>query len=430
MATRHALPLEGVRVLDLTTWWAGPLNAMLLADLGAEVIKIEAIQRLDNWRATLADRNVDRWWETSPLFNAVQRNKYGVTLNLAKPRGVELFKELIKRSDVVCENYSPRVMPQLGIDYEVLRGVNPRIIMISQTGFGSTGPWRDYVSFAQVAEALAGLAYLTGEDEGPPTFAGQMLGDTLSAMHGALAVLIALDERARSGRGQRIDLSQLETVLPTTAQAQLDHQMNGGSWTRAGNRHWRMAPHGCYPSRGDDRWMVIAVDGDEEWERLKRAMGGPAWADDPRFVNAAARRQSAAELDRRLAEWTRERDRDELVLELQHTGIKAGPVLDPADLLGDRHLQSRGFFQMVDRAVVGPKPYPGAGLSLSKTPLRPRMPAPMLGEHNDEILSRVIGLTMEEIKQLRREEIIGDTPAALMETDGAATQSRTTARTK
>lgn len=169
---------------------------------------------------------------------------------------------------------------------------------------------------------------------------------------------------------------------------------------------------------------------DDEWERLKRAMGGPAWADDPRFVNAAARRQSAAELDRRLAEWTRERDRDELVLELQHTGIKAGPVLDPADLPGDRHLKSRGFFQIYNRAVVGPKPYPGAGLRLSKTPMTPRMPAPMLGEHNDEILSRVIGLTMEEIEQLRREEIIDDTPAALMETAGAVIQSRATARTK
>ena len=241
------LPLSGIRVLDLTTWWAGPLNAMILADFGAEVIKIEAIQRLDNWRATLADRSFERWWETSPLFNSTQRNKYGITLNLAAGRGVELFKALVERSDVVCENYSPRVMPQLGLDYEVLRLVNPRLIMISQTGFGLTGPWRDYVSFAQVAETLAGLAHLTGREDGPPTFAGQMLGDTLSALHGALAVMVALDERARTGRGQHIDLAQLETVVPATAQAQLDYQMNRRVWKRNGNRHRRMAPHGCYP---------------------------------------------------------------------------------------------------------------------------------------------------------------------------------------
>src|SRR5579863_8897831 len=170
MPTRTDLPLSGDRIIDLTAWWAGPLNAMILADFGAEVIKIEAIQRLDNWRATLADRNLERWWETSPLFNSTQRNKFDLTLNLASPRGVEVFKQLAAHSDVVCENYSPRVMPQLGIAYEVLRQINPGLIMISQTGFGLTGPWRDYVSFAQVAETLSGLAHLTGREDGPPTF--------------------------------------------------------------------------------------------------------------------------------------------------------------------------------------------------------------------------------------------------------------------
>jgi len=193
------LPLAGIRVLDLTTWWAGPFNALILADFGAEVIKIEAIQHLDNWRATLADRRAERWWETSPLFNSTQRNKYGITINLASRQGVSLFKHLVQCSDVVCENYSPRVMPQLGLDDDVLREVNPGLIMISQTGFGLTGPWRDYVSFAQVAETLAGLAHLTGREDGPPTFAGQMLGDTLSA----LARRAGGYDRARRARAQR-----------------------------------------------------------------------------------------------------------------------------------------------------------------------------------------------------------------------------------
>ncbi len=408
------LPLRGVRVLDLTTWWAGPLNAMILADFGAEVIKIEAIQRLDNWRATLANRSLERWWETSPLFNSTQRNKYGMTLNLASERGAELFKALAERSDVVCENYSPRVMPQLGLDYGILRQINPRLIMISQTGFGLTGPWRDYVSYAQVAETLAGLAHLTGREDGPPTLAGQMLGDTLSALHGALAVMIALDERTRTGRGQHIDLAQLETVVPATAQAQLDYQINGRVWQRNGNRHRRMAPHGCYPARGDDRWIVIAIDGDTEWKRLLQLMGNPEWARDPCFADAEARLRNPRELDERVAAWTRDHDRDQLARKLQRAGLKAGPVLNPADLLEDPHLDARGFFQTIDREVVGTQPYPSLGVRFSKIPLKDRMPAPTLGQHNEEILRRVLGLSDGEIEKLEREQIIGKVPAALL----------------
>ena len=408
------LPLSGIRVLDLTTWWAGPLNAMILADFGAEVIKIEAIQRLDNWRATLADRSFERWWETSPLFNSTQRNKYGITLNLAAGRGVELFKALVERSDVVCENYSPRVMPQLGLDYEVLRLVNPRLIMISQTGFGLTGPWRDYVSFAQVAETLAGLAHLTGREDGPPTFAGQMLGDTLSALHGALAVMVALDERARTGRGQHIDLAQLETVVPATAQAQLDYQMNRRVWKRNGNRHRRMAPHGCYPARGDDRWIAIAIEGDAEWKRLVELMESPAWATEARFADAEARLRNSRELDDLVGGWTRDHDREELARKLQRAGLKAGPVLNPSDLLEDPHLKARGFFQMIDREVVGTQPYPSLGVRFSKTPLKNHMPAPTLGQHNEEILRRVLGRSDAEIEELEREQIIGKVPAALL----------------
>jgi crotonobetainyl-CoA:carnitine CoA-transferase CaiB-like acyl-CoA transferase len=422
MRVRTEMPLQGIRVLDLTTWWAGPFNALVLATLGAEVIKIEAIQRLDNWRATLADRAAERFWETSPLFNSTQRNKYGVTINLANPRGVTLFKRLVEKSDIVCENYSPRVMPQLGLAWETLREINPRLIMISQTGFGLNGPWRDYVSFAQVSESLAGLANLTGREDGPPTFAGQMLGDTLSALHGALAVLLALDERARTGRGQHIDLAQLETVIPATAQAQLDFQMNGRVWKRAGNRHPRMAPHGCYPARGEDRWIVIAIDGDAEWKRLVELMENPPWAGDRRFASAEERLNNAPELDELIARWTRTHDRDELARRLQLALLKAGPVLNPAELLDDPHLKARGFFQMVDREPIGPQPYPGLGVRFSKIPLRDRMPAPTLGQHNEEILRRVLGLSPSEIDQLEHEQIIGKIPAALLSdssTEGA-----------
>jgi len=226
--------------------------------------------------------------------------------------------------------------------------------------------------------------------------------------------MIALDERARSGKGQHIDLAQLETVVPATAQALLDYQMNGRVWKRVGNRHHRMAPHGCYPTREADRWIVIAIDGDAEWKRLIEMMGNPAWVSEPRFADAEGRLRNTKDLDELLGAWTGEHLRDELAHQLQRAGLKAAPVLNPADLLGDPHLKARSFFQTIDRDVVGRRPYPGLGVRFSKTPLNDRMPAPTLGQHNEEVLRRVLGLSDTEIDRLERERIIGKVPAALL----------------
>ncbi|HVA79321.1 MAG TPA: CoA transferase [Candidatus Binataceae bacterium] len=404
------LPLAGIRVLDLTTFWAGPGAAMVFADLGAEVIKVEAVQRLDNWRALLSDPQAERWWETSPTFNSINRNKYGITLNLARPRGAELFKLLVKRSDFVWENYSTRVMAQFGLSYEVLSEINPRIIVVSQSGFGSTGPWRDYISFDPVAQALAGLASITGAPDSPPAFAGQMPADMLSARHAALAGLIALADRERTGRGQHIDMSQLETAIPAISEALLDYQMNGRVWNGAGNRHPQMAPHGCYPARGNNQWVVIAVATDDEWRRLVAVIGNPPWTSDKRFATIVLRLANAADLDRLLADWTREHDRDDLFRRLQAARVKAAPVLNAADLLDDPHLGARGFFEMVERAEVGRKPYPSLGIRFSKIPISIRKPAPTLGEDNEKVLGGLLGLSAQELAELEREEIIGKFP--------------------
>lgn len=410
-------PLKGIRVLDLTTWWAGPLATMILADMGAEVIKIEAIQRLDNWRSTLADYSAEAWWETSPLFNAVNRNKYGLTLNLSSPEGNRLFKALVEISDVVFENYSRRVMPNFGLSYDVLKRLNPRLIMVSQTGFGQHGPWCDYVSFANVAESLAGVANLTGHADGPPCISGQMLGDTLSGMHAAYAALLALRERERTGCGQYIDLSQHEASLPVAAEALADQQMNGRSWSRAGNRHPHMAPHGCFPVRGDDRWVVIAVVGDQEWSALAECLkeDGREWAAESTWAAAQGRKAGEDLLDERVAEWTRCQDRETLVARLRERGVAAAPVLSPSEMLHEPHLQARGFFASVAREPVGELPYPGSPLRFSKGGFQVGKPAPLLGEDNEYVLRGLLKLSEEEIRRLEREQIVGKVPAALLD---------------
>jgi len=414
-------PLYGLRVLDLTTWWAGPLAGMILADLGADVIKIEAIQRLDNWRATLADFDNAVWWETSPLFNAVQRNKRGMTLNLTDPRGVELFKRLAAESDIVIENYSRRVMPQFGLSYETLKAVNPRLIMISQSGFGQEGPWADYISFANVAESLAGIAHLTGYPDGPPCISGQMLGDTLSGLHGATAILLAVQDRERSGEGCYIDLSQLEASLPAVAEALADHQMNGRTWARNGNRHPHMAPHGCYPSDEDECWLVIAIADDGQWQRLAefidshpRHQQDSSWTRDRSWVEFSGRKAREDALDKQLADWTAGWQRAELLKGLGESGIHAAPVLKPSEVLTEPRLLARGFFQSVERAVVGSQPYPRSPIRFTKSSSDIYRPAPTLGEHSREVLHDILKLDQTTLDDLEREQIIGTVPAAVL----------------
>lgn len=409
-----ALPLSGLRVLDLTAWWAGPLAAMIMADLGAEVIKVEAIQRPDGWRSTLTDFSLEKWWESSPLFNAINRNKHGLTLNLNVPEGVDLFKQLVAKSDFVFENFSRRVMPKFGLDYQTLKEINPRIIMVSQTGFGQDGPWSDYVSFANVAESLTGIAHLTGHPDGPPCISGQMLGDTLSGVHGAHAALLALSERRRTGEGQYVDLSQLETNLPVVAEALAEQQLNQRSWSRNGNRNPHMAPHGCYPAQEDDQWLVIAVENEEQWQRLANCIaesGDGEWASDDNLASLVGRKTREDELDAALSAWTGRHARDELVAQLRSLDIPAAPVLGPSEMLNEPHLQARGFFEQIDREPVGELPYPISPIRFSKSKFAVRKNAPALGEDNEYVLSTLLGLSRDEIDRLEREQITGTAPA-------------------
>jgi len=407
------LPLEGIRVVDATNSWSGPYTVQLLASLGAEAIKVESIQYLDTWRAGGTRLMEGEYlWERSPLWNSVNADKLGITLDLNRPRGVEIFKRLVKISDVVAENYTPRVMRNFGLDYPVLREVNPGIIMISLPAHGSSGPWQDYPGFAASIEQMAGIPQLTGYPDGPPKMSGTGFTDPIAGTNGMVAIMMALLFRQMTGKGQYIDLSQIEAVTSLIGEAINDYSMNKRIQPRRGNRHPSMAPHGCYRCRGDDLWVNMAVSSDDEWKQFCKIIGSPPWTKEERFADSLRRWHNQDELDKLVEEWTIQHDHYEVMNSLQNEGIAAGAVLTSAELLDDPHLKERGTFHTVERAIVGAHPYPvpSVPVKLSGSPVTIRRPAPLLGEHNEYVLGELLGMSREEIQTLAAEQIIGNTP--------------------
>ena len=404
-------PLEGVRVTDVTQSWAGTYATQFLAGMGAEVIKVETTKWLDPWRGGGTAGRTGRFWEESPLFNSVNTNKLSVTLDLTHPRGVELFKRLVKISDVVAENYSPRVMKNFGLDYEVLKQVNPGIIMLSMPAHGKTGPWRDYPGFAALFEQMSGLPQLTGYPDGPPRMTDWGFADTIGGASGRAALMFALLHRQMTGRGQYIDMSQVEACTSVIGDAIAEYSMNGRIRPRRGNRHPFMAPHGYYRCRGGDFWVAIAVSSDEEWQQFRRALGEPSWTGEERFANSGSRWRNQDELDKLVESWTLRQDHYEVMYSLQQVGVAAGAIPTGPELLADPHLKERGLFQVVDRAVAGSHHYPrSAPVILSESPAEKRQPAPLLGEHNQYVLHELLGMSEQEIQSLAEDDIIGTEP--------------------
>ncbi len=402
------LPLEDVRVIDLSHWWAGPYATMNLAGLGAEIIKVESVQRLDGYRGGYSAKG-DRPWEAAPTFLAFNLGKKDVTLDLTRPEGVALLLRLVRVADVIIDNYSARVMENFGLSYPMLQKENPGIIAVSMPGFGSSGPWRNYTGFAFNLEQLSGIAHHTGFADGPPCNIGAA-ADPIMGMYGAFAVMTALEARRATGRGQAVDLAHLEALTTFAAGPVLDYQLNGRVPSRTGNRHPTAAPHSFYACRGEDQWVAIAVYGDEEWRRLVRALGGPAWAQDPRFANELGRWKHQDELDRQIAAWTAGQEKREVMRILQEAGVAAGAALDARDLSQDPHLAARALYQQIDRPYVGTKPYPRPPYLVDGEPLRWSGPAPTVGEHNRQVLQELLGLTGAELARLERDRIIGTAP--------------------
>ncbi len=411
-------PLAGVRVLDLTAFWAGPHAGLTLAALGADVIHVESIQRPDGMRfGSVRPPGSDDWWEWGPTFHAANLGKRGITLDLSRPRGVELARALIAVSDVVIENFSPRVVEQFGLDADGVARANPRAILVRMPAFGLDGPWRERVGFAQTMEQLTGIAWLTGyRDDGPMNARGPM--DPLAGLHAVLAVLLGLEHRDRTGEGGAIESIMAETALSVVAEPVLEHDVCGELLTRDGNRSRRAAPQGVYPcapgAGAAARWVALSVETGAQWRALARCIGREDLADDPGLVDRPGRAARHDELDAAISAWSSGLEPDAALAALLEAGVPAAAVTGSRRAGDLEQLRARGFFEPVAHPVIGEHPMPGMPWRFERGAKRTwTRPAPRIGEHNAEVLGALLGLSEADLEELRAEGIIGARPLGL-----------------
>ncbi len=417
--------LHGVRVLDMTQVRAGPKTAKWLADGGAEVIKVEARQRSDGRGFTRrgGDRGqavpstavpeAEQRMRNRRGFEQLHRNKLGLSIDLSKPEGIPLLKRLIAVSDVVMENFSFGVMERLGLGYRELCRVRPDIVMISMPGFGAGGPHRDHVAFGWAQEHMAGITAMTGYAGGPPLKTGTIVADPLNGVHAAAAVLGCLVYRARTGRGQFIDMSHLESLICLVGDAVLDYTVNGRVGERRGNRDPVHAPQGLYRCRGDDEWISVSVTSDAEWRALCGVIGRPDLAGDPRLAGNPGRRRDQDSIDQIIEEWTVRHERYQAMDLLQAAGVRAGAVLDQDEALTNPQARSRGFLSVLAHPDGVHHPYIGTPAKFSLTPAGVRAPAPLLGEHNGYLLGELLGVPAEERGRLEADGVTATLSADL-----------------
>lgn len=394
-------PLHGVRVADFTLHAAGPFCAHLLSLLGAEVIKIETAGRPDIFRKP----HPVYGRMGAATYDQVASNKLSVQLNLKEPRGVGLAKRLVAVSDIVAESFRPGVMQRLGLDYAMLKAVKADIVMVSVSASGQSGPERGYAGYAPLFGAAGGLGTLTGHDDGPPTEIRHVM-DHSTGLTAAMATLAAYLHKKRTGRGQHVDVAAREVACSFIGDALLQYAATGRAPQRAGNDAPGVAPHNVYPCRGEEQWLSIVAATDQDWRALAHAAGHAEWLDDARFASASSRWSHRRELDRLIAAWTAQGDRDALMRTLQAAGVAAFPSFTAADLAQDNHLRERGAITTLvgpdgeRRDVVGP-PW-----RFSKTPAAIERWTPKLGEHNDYVFRDLLGLSAEDIAALKEAQVI------------------------
>ncbi|MFO7963235.1 MAG: CoA transferase [Desulfobacterales bacterium] len=422
------LPLEGIRVIEITVVFAGPYAGQVLADLGAEVIRVESLQRYAPITRGFVPRPTrefvaaqgtigggypnrdpgERPWNRFPVFNATARNKMSCTMDLSRSRGVEMFKRLIAVADVFVENNSAGVVNKLGIGYSELKKIKPDLIMLSAPGYGESGPYAHYLSYGSQIQAMSGFNWLRGyPDSDPTTTTSVVWMDPLSGMTMAFAVLMALHHRDKTGEGQFIEFAQIENMIHHTGDALMRFAMNKEVQKTIGNRHPSAAPHGVYRCKGENRWIAISVFNDDQWRGLCRVMGDPDWALSEKFSDDLSRLQHQDELDAHVASWTLGLDNYELMHRLQQEGVPAGPLMDERDVHQDPHVNDRKWFQEVTQEEVGTHSHPGEFCRMSKTPLSIRKPPCRLGEHNEYVYKDLIGVTDQEYAELQEEKHIG-----------------------
>ncbi len=409
-------PLAGLRGVVLTQVWAGPIATQLLALLGADVIQVESRQRVDpmrggSWDVEVPPRlkerpSAEHGWNCSS-FNSHNLNKRSLTLDLSRPRGLELFKELLQTADFFVENYSPRVMANFRLDAEELRRVNPDLIVVNMGAFGHFGLYWNAPGTGGQVEPMAGGTQLLGYEDGPPIGSGQLWCDPVSGYHAAAAVLTALYYRKRTGIAQRVDVSMQEACASFHADALIEYGMLGRVRRRMGNRHVSLAPHNTYGTR-DGQWLSLAVRSEDEWLVFCRVASHPEWVADPRFAKMALRKRNEAALDETIAEWTAENDALTLEDGLSAAGLAAAKVRSPSELQDLPQFRERGFVQTVEHPETGPLQHFTAPFHMSATPPEVTSPSPTHGQHSWEILSSLID--REEYDRLVAEGITGEGP--------------------
>ena len=414
------LPLEGIRILDSGYVFALPYAGGLMADMGAEVIKVEGPGWTDDTRnggfsASFPENQVvEDWWDRSSTYNLLNRGKSSITLDLTNPRCRDIFRDLVRVSDVVMENYTPRVMRGWGLDYEALIKAKPDIIMVSNTGYGhGQGPYSGYPTQATTQEATHGHCWITGYPDGPPSRAGMAFVDFPSAWAALFAVGMALRHRNRTGQGQWIDLAMYQTGAMLISEYLMDYMANGRLGGRRGNRHPFRAPQGCYRAEGVDQWIAISVGSDEQWQAMCGLMGQPHLTHDPRFEDTLTRIKNHDRLDAIINRWTEKYDKYRLMEILQSAGIPAGPVFSNRDTHMDPHFKARGFLEYVEypqERGIGARPFIGRPYKFSKTPLKIQGPAPTLGQHNGRVLKGLLGIDEKEYQEMESTGMIGTVP--------------------
>lgn len=401
----NKLPLEGIKVADFSWFGAGPICAENLGRFGATVVRVESEAHVDGLRMVAPFPDGKTGLNVSGYFNNYNANKLGLTLNLNTERGIAIAHKLIAWCDVFITNHTPRILEKWGLTYDDVARINPSVVAAYQPMQGLEGPHKYFVGFGAVLNAITGYNYLSGYPERPPMGLGTNYPDyVINPGHTLVAILAALRHRKRTGAGQKIELAQVESVVSTLAPVVMDYNENGRVQMRKGNRISYAAPHGafrCKDTEWDnqqlDRWITIAVFNDEQWRGLTDAMGSPAWANDAKFATLDARKGNEDELEAHVTEWTGEHTPEELMPLLQSKGVPAGIVQHSRDVLEDAHLQARGYFEYLDHPETGRSVYDGSPFKLSKTPGKLTTPAPLLGQHNEQVCKEILGMSDEEI---------------------------------
>lgn len=401
------LPLEGIRVADLSMMWAGPYATRILAEMGAEVLKIESPSAWDNIRTLVPQEDAPEPWNSAYYFNDYNRDKKSVTLDLAQARGRAVFLDLLRHCDVLIENYRADVMEKLDLTYDVVKHYRPDLIMVSMAGFGKTGPERGYVGFGPIIEQMAGLASMSGfAEDGIPMKTGISYGDPVAGIAAVGAIALGLIQRRKHGTGVWVDLAQRETMAAQIGEAFVAASLRGEDPVLRGNRSARWAPQGVYPCVGVEQWLAVSARSDAEWAALAGVIG----ADDLAGLPLDQRRVRHDELDARIAAWTSTEEPQAAMEKLQEAGVPAGRVLDTLAIHDDPQLNARGYWVDLPHPKSPPWRQPSTSWHLLEANPQLRRHAPLFGEHTREVLGSLLGMSAAELDALEAAEIIADAP--------------------